>query len=333
MRAFILALATVAAVTSAGATDLPLFHAGFIRVTVQDAEPFDTSVWYPTKTTEVPFQAGPFTIAATRDAKIAEGARFPVVLLSHGRGGSPLGHRELAAHLARDGFVVVAPTHIGDSSEHAQPRPQLQVLADRPRQARMALDKILTDPRFSQNVDATRIGAVGFSAGGYTALMLAGARPNFAHAAAYCRDHADDRGSCAATATSGSEGSANADKDIAEWPSMLDPRIKAIALMDPLAFVFDSKGLASVRIPTLLLRPVNDDYLSSKGNALALAVALPNPPLQVVVTGSHFVFIEPCPSEVAEVATAQCKDAPSVDRTAVHRQIENAISDFLRRNL
>ena len=109
--------------------------------------------------------------------------------------------------------------------------------------------------------------------------------------------------------------------------------LKAIAVMDPLAFLFDAKGLSSVRIPVLLLRPENDDYLSSKGNALALAAALPNAPQQIVMPGGHFIFIDPCPAEVAEVAIAQCKDAPDVDRTAVHRQIESAISEFLRKNL
>jgi predicted dienelactone hydrolase len=114
---------------------------------------------------------------------------------------------------------------------------------------------------------------------------------------------------------------------------MQDPRLKAIVLMDPLAVLFDRDGLAPVRLPALLLRPQSDEYLGGAGNALALAAGLPQAPEQGVVPGSHFVFIDPCPPEVAEAAATQCRDAPGIDRAAVHRQIETVIADFLRKAL
>jgi predicted dienelactone hydrolase len=320
---------TLIAVAAAGT---PRYHAGFIRLTVQDAEPFDISVWYPTNAVQVPLQAGPFTIAATLGARIAEGERFPVVLLSHGRRGSPLAHRELAAELARNGFIAVAPRHAGDAAGETQSRPQLQVLASRSRQAKLALDKILTDQRFSQNADKRRIAAIGYSAGGFTVLSLAGGQPNLALAETYCKEHAGDRGSCGAIAPDGAAPKTQPVK-LAEWPSFQDPRLKALVLMDPLAFMFDAAGLQRVQIPALLLRPESGDYLSSAGNALALAKALPKPPQQTVVPGSHFVFIDPCPSEVANAAAAQCQDAPGVSRAAIHRKIETEIIYFLREAL
>jgi predicted dienelactone hydrolase len=335
MRSPIILLAlvmTAAGVATAKSEPQP-FAAGVTSVTVQDAEPFDTMVWYPIKTAEVPFKVGPFVISASRDATIADGVRFPVVLLSHGRKGSPRGHRELAAHLARDGFIVVVPTHIGDSSEQAPPRPQRQILIDRPRQARLSLDWILSDQRFSRSIDTTRISAIGFSAGGYTVLALAGARPNFEQALAYCRAHANDQGSCGPVAAGNGNNATNSRTDIAEPPAMHDPRLKAIVVMDPLSFLFDASGLVSVRMPMLLFRPADDGYLSSKGNALALAAMLPVPPQQIVVSGGHFVFIDPCPPELADTIPMVCKDAPGVDRKAVHGELESAISKFLRENL
>lgn len=332
MRAFLFALALIAHGCSAALADEPLFRAGLVRVTVQDVEPFDATVWYPTKAAEIAFQIGPFAMSAARDAAPAEGARFPVILLSHGRRGSPLGHRELAAHLAREGFIVVAPTHVGDASGQTQPRPQRRILADRPRQARQALDRVLADPRFSQRADAARIGAVGFSAGGYTALVLAGARPDLGLAATYCRDHAGDVGACGAAAPAGGAPAPSGYGSL-ELTPVQDLRLKALVLMDPLAIMFDSAGLVAVTMPTLLLRPENDDYLSSAGNALAVAAALPNPLQQIVVPGSHFVFLEPCPPAVAEAAALLCKDAPGVDRAAIHRRIDGEIVGFLRKNL
>jgi predicted dienelactone hydrolase len=331
MRSACLALFFVLIIVAAAAADTATYYAGFVRVTIQDAEPFNVSVWYPANVAEAPFQAGPFTIAATLSARIAEGVRFPVVLLSHGRRGSPLAHRELAARLARAGFIVIAPRHVGDASGETRRRPQLQILAGRSRQAKLALDNILADQRFSRGADETRIAAIGYSAGGFTVLSLAGAQPNFTRAETYCKEHADDRGSCgAATADGGTVAGTEAVK-IAGWPSFRDPRVRALVLLDPLAFMFDSKGLEAVQMPTLLVRPENGDYLRGEGNALALATALPKPPKQIVVPGSHFVFIDPCPPEVATTASAQCQDAPGIDRVAIHREIETGIVSFLRK--
>lgn len=94
----------------------PVFKAGVTRLPVFGAAgTFNAIVWYPTEQQEMPWQAGPFTMAASRDAPVAAGGRFPVVLLSHGSRSDPLAHRELATSLARAGFVVAAPTHVGDA--------------------------------------------------------------------------------------------------------------------------------------------------------------------------------------------------------------------------
>src|SRR5215813_8115246 len=155
------------------------FHAGIARLQVQDEPAFTSFVWYPTKEAETAWRAGEMNVEATRNAAIAGDRAFPVVLLSHGSGGSPFGHRELAAHLARDGYIVVTPMQIGDSVGRTEGREAGRSLIDRPRQAVKALDAVLADPRFAAHADAARIGMVGFSAGGYTTLVLAGAKPDF----------------------------------------------------------------------------------------------------------------------------------------------------------
>lgn len=88
IRALFLVLALLVAGASSAQADPQRFHAGIARVTVQDVVPFDAVVAYPTDAAEAPFQDGPYIIAASRDAPIASGARFPVVLFSHGGGGT-----------------------------------------------------------------------------------------------------------------------------------------------------------------------------------------------------------------------------------------------------
>lgn len=102
MRTLVAVLTLLAIGISCAHAGTPPFHAAITRVTVPDVVPFDALIAYPTDAAEVPFQAGPFTVTASRDAPIAPGIRFPVVLFSHGNGrggGSSLVHRDLIASL------------------------------------------------------------------------------------------------------------------------------------------------------------------------------------------------------------------------------------------
>lgn len=312
------------------------WHAGVMRIAVPDgaAGTFNAAVFYPTHEAETPWQAGPFTINATAGAPPATDRRFPVILFSHGRRGGPLTHRELAASLARAGFIVALPTHVGDASGLPLAPTQAQVLVDRPRQARAALDAVLAHPRLASSVDAGRIGMIGFSAGGYTALVLAGARPDFARADAYCQG-AQDPGSCTRRADAQPAYSAAqpAPPDLTAWQPPVEPRIGALVLMDPLAVMFGPSGLSGVRVPTLLYRPESDAYLGAEANALAVERGLPAAPAVRVVPGAHFVFVDPCPPELASGEPLVCHDAPGVDRASIHREMKAEVARFLHASL
>lgn len=321
-RALFLVLALLVAGASGAQADPQRFHAGIARIKVQDIVPFDAVVAYPTDAAEAPFLDGPWTIAASRDAPIASGARFPVVLFSHGgggtlkAGGSPLPYADLATSLARQGFIVVAPFHPGSE------RP----LEARPRHVHKALDTMLADPRFATHADPDRLGMMGFSWGGAVTLIAAGAAPSLAHLAAYCRDRTDDPKACDGVPTDGSLANVVGKRS----PDAL--AVKALVLMEPWGALFDRIGLTSVDMPTLLYRAEGSD-LQAEGNIVALAAALPHPPLQETVLGGHFIFFGPCPPALEAEVPAACMDAPGVDRAAVHRRIEVEIGDFLRRHL
>ena len=322
IRALLTVLALLVAGASSAVADPQRFHAGVTRITVKDVVPFDALVTYPADVAEVPVQDGPWIIAASRDAPIASGARLPIVLFSHGgggtlkAGGSALPYAALATSLAREGFIVVAPFHPGSE------RP----LQDRPRHVHKALDTVLADPRFATRTDPARLGMMGFSWGGAVALIAAGAAPSLAHLAAYCRDRTDDPKACDGVPTDGSLANVVGKRS----PDAL--AVKALVLMEPWGALFDRTGLKSVDMPTLLYRAEGSD-LKAEGNILALAAALPHPPRQVTVPGGHFVFFGPCPPRLEADAPEACKDAPAVDRAAIHRRFEVEIGDFLRRNL
>lgn len=328
-RAHYLSMLAMLCISLPGTAMSESFHAGIARISSPTAiGQAVTAVWYPTEQPEEVWQAGPFEIAATQDAPVAEG-RFPVVLLSHGRQGAPLSHRELAAHLAREGFIVIAPTHAGDAA--GQPSlPLDEVLRNRPAQAVAAFEAALQDARIAPHADPDRIGMIGYSAGGYTSLILAGALPNFTLAVEYCEDEGrEDIGTCG-TDDSTFSGMAG---DMPSFSALSSPRLTALVLLDPLAVMFDASSVADLKAPVLLYRPQDDRYMSSLANAVALARSLPQPVRSIVLPGHHFTFVDPCPEAIAADAAMVCNDDPGIDRPALHRTFENEITDFLNGHL
>ena len=116
--------------------------------------------------------------------------RYPVLLFSHGYGGSPLSDDYIYALtvFASFGYVVAAPFHtdakfsdlkldtIGDVFyllTHLQDFLAMQAL--RPLALSATLDLLLAQPQWRDRVDPAQIGGFGASMGGESMLLMAGA--------------------------------------------------------------------------------------------------------------------------------------------------------------
>ena len=85
------------------------------RATDADGKPFAVGVWYPTESRPWPTTLlGPLLMNVARDAPMS-GRDLPLVVISHGNGGGPQSHADLALALASAGYVVAAPMHPGDN--------------------------------------------------------------------------------------------------------------------------------------------------------------------------------------------------------------------------
>jgi len=117
--------------------------------------------------------------------------RYPVLLFSHGFGGSPLSSDYIDAIqlLASYGYVVIAPFHADSRIVQARVstlNDLLQAILDfpnftamqavRPRELSAALDVVFADPDFAARMDASRIGGFGGSLGGESLLLMRGAQ-------------------------------------------------------------------------------------------------------------------------------------------------------------
>ena len=127
------------------------------------------------------------------DAAFAPGGdRRPVILLSHGYGGSARIMGWFGIALAREGYIVVAVDHPGNNGIDKMTVPGAVLFWDRPEDLRAALKQVEQDPSIGPHMDVSRVGVAGFSAGGFTTLVAAGARVDPDRFARFCLANPDD---------------------------------------------------------------------------------------------------------------------------------------------
>ncbi|MDR6990644.1 dienelactone hydrolase family protein [Luteimonas sp. 3794] len=270
--------------------------------------------------------AGPYRVEATPGAAPAPG-RHPLLVLSHGNGGTRYGHHDLAVALARQGYVVVAPEHAGNHHGDQSGFGTDRVLLGRAWQASRALDAVLSDDRLGPHVDAARIGAVGFSAGGYTTLLLAGAVPDFARFDRFCEAHPGTPELCDPPPAGGMHTLSNP-------PPTADRRVRAAFVMAPLALVFDSAGVSDMHAPVFLLTAEHDEVLMPSANGDHLRSLLPDLAGSREIAGAgHFVFLAPCPPPLVDALPQLCVDPHGIDREAEHARIAADALAFFDRYL
>ena len=105
----------------------------------------DLAVWYPARRSPSRVDYGDWVFSASRGAAPVEG-QHPLVVLSHDSAGSRFSLHALASQLARNGFVVVAPTHAHDNVDSMDTLFTAPQVTRRARQINLALDIALSHP-------------------------------------------------------------------------------------------------------------------------------------------------------------------------------------------
>src|SRR5450830_112071 len=99
-------------------------------------------IWYPCAQPTGEVKLGPFVMPVVKDCPVA-GEKLPLVVLSHGRGGTFLGHRDTAEALADGGFVVIAINHPGDNAMDRSRIDEFSVYVERPADVKRVIDFML----------------------------------------------------------------------------------------------------------------------------------------------------------------------------------------------
>jgi len=302
------------------------------------------TVFYPSSGEAKPLKRGPFTLTlAWQGAPVRGNGRL--VVISHGSGGSPWVHSDLARALVDSGFVVALPEHQGDNfKDPGTPGPASW--RRRPAEVSRAIDAVGRDARFAPLLRLDTVGMYGMSAGGHTALSLAGGRWSPASFARHCAAHiAEDFPACVGLATRLRGNFFDTTKiwtaltlinmrfSDPVWVTYNEPRLQAIVAGVPYAADFDMASLASPRMPLGIVNMGGDKWLAPRyhGEAVLKACAQCTS-VASLPTGGHGALLSPFPPKLPDAAAGLLNDPPGFDRRVLP-EIDGKIAAFFRKHL
>lgn len=255
------------------------------------------------------------------DGPISPG-QYPVVLFSHGMGGTDRAQAWLAAALAERGAITVMVNHPNstwgdfDMSEGVEHWTRAQDMS-------AALDAILLMPEFSKSFDMSRVMAAGFSYGGWTALSLGGAKGNHAGIVDACSANAQME-ACNLILSKVQS------KDPVIWnASYSDPRVTHVVAIDPaLVWGLDEADVANL-VPATLMIGLGGDHdrmLATDFVRSGLSSFLGDRRTEQLEPAFHFSVMPIC-TPAGETILAEenddplCTDPAGSDRATIHDRV------------
>lgn len=321
-------------------------HAGLgLAELVGNASSGPVTVFYPTPAPDAPVARAGFHFAAAVDAPPSAGNRR-LVVISHGSPSSPWVHVELVRALVAAGFTVAMPEHEGDNAR-SHPDSGPVSWKRRPVEVSRAIDRMAIEARWKQMLHFDSVGMFGMSAGGHTALVLAGGRWSPSRLLSHCRANLEhDFHACAGPSFVLDGGPLDAAKKaitmfvlnakLADTGSYghVDPRIAAVVAGVPFAADFDPETLRRPRAPLGIVSARGDRWLVPRfhGDAV-LAHCETCEHLLDLPTGGHGALIAPLPPDLSGAVGELVADPPQFRREAEVARVNAAVTAFFLRQL
>jgi len=289
------------------------------RIADPEGGTIEVGIWYPADATPATSQLGLSSQTVATGAPLV-GNHLPLVVISHGNGGFFGGHSDTAEALANAGFVAAALTHTGDSFPDQS---RATDMPNRPRQLSVLISYMLESWPGHDRLDAARVGAFGFSSGGFTVLAAVGAKTDPALIARHCQ---------ILPALYDCQLVAAHRQTPASWSWVTDTRIKAVVSAAPaIGYAFTPESLAAIRVPVQLWQAQYDHILPAPYYVEPVRRHLRSVEFHKVMGADHFDFMPECshPEQYPSI----CFSPPGFNRTAFHVVFDQAIVRFFRRTL
>lgn len=269
-----------------------------------------------------------------------------LVVISHGSTGSPWVHADLARSLVDAGFVVAFPEHQADNYKDGS-APGPASWKRRPAEVSQAIDAVAHAPQFASLLSLDKVGMFGMSAGGHTALTLAGGRWSPAQLKRHCDTSiAEDFQACAGLTTRLDGGMFDGLKiritqwvigvklNDPAWYNHTDPRISAVVAGVPFAADFDPASLAAPRVSLGMVTARKDEWLVPRFHSEVILQACSTcERIADLDEGGHGSLLSPLPPGRSGLLAALIDDPPGFDRAREVPEVNRKIVSFFLKQL
>ena len=311
--------------------------------------PVTTHLFYPTVDRDSEnFMLGPqeaplFHAGTVVKAGKPLSGKRPLVLMSHGTGGSAPQMLWLASALVKKGYLVAAINHHGNTALEAKKFPEGFLLWwERARDLAVVQHQLLNNSSWQGLIDHQRIAVVGFSLGGYTTLSALGGITDKALFHEFCEKAQDDF-SCQPqpefrdVLNAFEQVKSNkqvADSLARQHDNYRIANLKAAAVIAPaIVHTFEPDSLATIKTPTLFVVGSKDNIAPSKPNSHYADALLPNSQLQTIENAHHYSFLSVCTERGKTVLAELCDSPYGLTRHDAHQQAIEHIVTFLAKHL
>jgi predicted dienelactone hydrolase len=316
---------------------------GFAELPATTTSP-EISLFYPSSSPATEVQKGPFTLQlALQSAWIDVPRKLPLLVISHGSGGTPWPLSDLAWAFVEAGYAVALPTHAGDNyRDMVKEGPDSWAL--RPVEVSQTLDALAAHPIYAQRINTQQAGVYGTSAGGFNALVLSGGRWSRGNYMRHCLAHLEqDFHACVGLATylrgNGFDGIKLAvarsehrrrfdDNGVL---AHLEPRIRAAAASVPMAAPFDMGSFAEPGIPLGIIEADQDVWLRPQFHSQRVLASCTRCELIARLShGGHSSLFSLWPQNLAASLSPMLVDPAGFDRAAIPQVYAQLVAFFNR---
>ncbi|MBS9430166.1 alpha/beta hydrolase family protein [Photorhabdus akhurstii] len=241
--------------------------------------------------------------AKSEENAIPMGTNWPLIIISHGSGGSRFDQSYLAEFLSTQGFAVLAVDH----QDIQDARYRWMNLTTRPRRLVYAYDALLLET-LSERINFSHPLVMGHSAGAYDALVMCGCQPCF---------ELEPEFSPVLNELS-----------YFEVEQCLVKGIGAVILLAPaLSNLFLASTLNEMLLPTLILSGERDT-MKLMGSPADYAMHLPYAEHHILFGAGHYAFIYEF-SPLLKALNSVVSGGDYVPRKELHYKIMNYVSAFI----
>jgi len=307
--------------------------------------PIITHIFYPTtdinskaillgKPKNELFNAG----NAVWDGTLTRSIKRPLIIMSHGTGGSALQMLWIAEKLVKNGYLVIGVNHHGNTAiEEKKYAEGYKLWWERSQDISVVLNKLALDKFWSSNINEDQIGIVGFSLGGHTAISTIGGITDKSLFTTFCQSADKDFTCQAQVEFSDIDKEFNKVKDSArvqdsisrEHDSFKIDDIKAAFILAPaVAQSLRKESLQNITVPVSVVVGSIDQVAPAKTNGKRISKLIKNAEYSELEKVNHYTFLSTCTDLGVKYLKELCGEHQDLVREKIHESTSQKAVDF-----